>query len=51
MSTLSLCINKEMTIYYYYYIKTKVLITTYAPVIWPKFKLPARGLKFDTLPI
>ena len=26
-------------------------ITTYPPMIWPKFKLPTHSLKFDTLPI
>ena len=25
-------------------------ITTYPPVVWPKFKLSTCGLKFDTLP-
>ena len=25
-------------------------ITTYSPVIWPKFKLSTYGLKFDILP-
>ena len=31
-------------------IKNKGQITTYLLVVWPKFKLPTCGLKFDTLP-